>query len=133
MFSLFAAMAPSFMAQMLPWHGPGRLGLSIGVILFLSAGISSSPGPPHQALIIIGFFALAATNALLVLNLFAGSPCCCAVRALSWATGLCNLRAWPWSTRSQARQPHRPAVHLSGRGLCRHHRPHPGHGLAVRP
>jgi MFS family permease len=38
MFSLFASLAPSFMQRMVPWHGPAVSGLSIGVILFLSAG-----------------------------------------------------------------------------------------------
>ena len=44
-------------------------------------------------LIIIGFFALAATNALLVLNLFAGSPWLFALSVLSMSCGhaLCNL------------------------------------------
>ena len=94
MFSLFAAMAPSFMAQMLPWHGPAVSGLSIGVILFLSAGIQLIARPyPTKRLIIIGFVALAATNALLVLNLFAGSPWLFALSVLSMSCGhaLCNL------------------------------------------
>ncbi|NIF83214.1 MFS transporter [Comamonas sp. Tr-654] len=94
MFSLFAAMAPSFMAQMLPWHGPAVSGLSIGVILFLSAGIQLIARPyPTKQLIIIGFFALAATNALLVLNLFVGSPWLFALSVLSMSCGhaLCNL------------------------------------------
>ena len=94
MFSLFAAMAPSFMAQMLPWHGPAVSGLSIGIILFLSAGIQLIARPyPTKRLIIIGFFALAATNALLVLNLFAGSPWLFALSVLSMSCGhaLCNL------------------------------------------
>ncbi|WP_019042394.1 MFS transporter [Comamonas testosteroni] len=94
MFSLFAAMAPSFMAQMLPWHGPAVSGLSIGFILFLSAGIQLIARPyPTKRLIIIGFFALAATNALLVLNLFAGSPWLFALSVLSMSCGhaLCNL------------------------------------------
>ncbi|MDR3066733.1 MAG: MFS transporter [Comamonas sp.] len=94
MFSLFAAMAPSFMAQMLPWHGPAVSGLSIGVILFLSAGIQLVARPyPTKRLIVIGFSALAATNALLVLNLFAGSPWLFALSVLSMSCGhaLCNL------------------------------------------
>ena len=87
-------MAPSFMAQMLPWHGPAVSGLSIGVILFLSAGIQLIARPyPTKRLIIIGFFALATTNALLVLNLFAGSPWLFALSVLSMSCGhaLCNL------------------------------------------
>jgi hypothetical protein len=38
MFSLFASLAPSFMAQNVPRHGPATSGFSIGIILFLSSG-----------------------------------------------------------------------------------------------
>ena len=94
MFSLFAAMAPSFMSHMLPWHGPAVSGLSIGVILFLSAGIQLIARPyATKQLAIIGFFALAATNALLVLNLYVSSPWLFAISVLSMSCGhaLCNL------------------------------------------
>lgn len=38
MFSLYASLAPSFMANMVPWHGPVVSGFAIGIILFLSSG-----------------------------------------------------------------------------------------------
>lgn len=38
MFSLYASLAPSFMATMVPWHGPMVSGFSIGIILFVSSG-----------------------------------------------------------------------------------------------
>lgn len=38
MFSLYASLAPSFMENMVPWHGPVVSGFSIGIILFLSSG-----------------------------------------------------------------------------------------------
>lgn len=94
MFSLFAAMAPSFMAKMVPWHGPAVSGLSIGIILFLSAGIQLIARPyPTKTVVITGFFALTVTNALLIINSFAGSTALFALCVMSMACGhaLCNL------------------------------------------
>ena len=94
MFSLFAAMAPSFMAKMVPWHGPAVSGLSIGIILFLSAGIQLIARPyATKSVAIIGFFALTATNALLIVNSFAGSTALFVLCVLSMSCGhaLCNL------------------------------------------
>lgn len=39
LFSLLASLAPSMLDEMLPWHGPVISGLSIGVILMISASI----------------------------------------------------------------------------------------------
>lgn len=94
MFSLFAAMAPSFMKDMVPWHGPAVSGLSIGIILFLSAGIQLIARPyPTKQQAITGFFTLALTNALLIANLYAGSTLLFAISVLSMSIGhaLCNL------------------------------------------
>ena len=94
MFSLFAAMAPSFMAKMVPWHGPAVSGLSIGIILFLSAGIQLIARPyATKSVAIIGFFALTATNALLIFNTFASSTALFVLCVMSMACGhaLCNL------------------------------------------
>ena len=94
MFSLFAAMAPSFMAKMVPWHGPAVSGLSIGIILFLSAGIQLIARPyATKSVAIVGFFALTATNALLIVNSFAGSTALFVLCVMSMACGhaLCNL------------------------------------------
>ncbi len=38
MFSLYSSLAPSFMQEIVPWHGPAVSGLSIAMILFLSSG-----------------------------------------------------------------------------------------------
>lgn len=37
MFSLYSSLAPSFMREIVPWHGPAVSGLSIAMILFLSS------------------------------------------------------------------------------------------------
>ena len=94
MFSLFAALAPSFMNQMVPWHGPAISGLSIGIILFLSAGIQLIARPrATKSVAIAGFFALAISNLVLMLNIFAASPWLFALCVITTATGhgLCNL------------------------------------------
>ncbi|MDR2324898.1 MAG: MFS transporter [Acidovorax sp.] len=94
MFSLFASLAPSFMAQMLPWHGPAVSGLSIGMILFLSALVQLIARPwPTKTVIVAGFALLALSNALLLLNLLASSTAVFALCVLATAAGhaLCNL------------------------------------------
>ena len=69
-FGLYAAMSPLFLANLLPWHGPIVAGLAIALILFASAIVQvlSSRLPTHRCGA-AGFFALAASNALLILNL----------------------------------------------------------------
>ncbi|MDR0214348.1 MAG: MFS transporter [Comamonas sp.] len=94
MFSLFAALAPSFMQNMVPWHGPLVSGLSIGIILFMSAGIQLLARPvATKKIAITGFFALAASNLLLMANTQLGSPWLFALSVLTTATGhaMCNL------------------------------------------
>jgi MFS family permease len=94
MFSLFASLAPSFMAQMLPWHGPAVSGLSIGMILFLSALVQLIARPwPTKTVIVAGFALLALSNGLLLLNLLAASAAVFVLCVLATAAGhaLCNL------------------------------------------
>lgn len=94
MFSLFASLAPSFMEHMLPWHGPAISGLSIGIILFMSAGVQLIARPrATKGVAIVGFFSLTACNLLLLLNLFEGSSWLFALCVLTMAIGhgLCNL------------------------------------------
>ena len=93
-FSLYASLAPSFMERMLPWHGPAVSGLSIGVILFLSAAVQLAARPrPTRQVVIAGFAALALCNLLLLINTFAGSTLLFSLCVLVTATGhgLCNL------------------------------------------
>ncbi len=94
MFSLFASLAPSFMEHMVPWHGPAVSGLSIGIILFLSAIVQLIARPyATKGVAIAGFFALTACNLLLLVNTFAGSPWLFAlcVAATAAGHGMCNL------------------------------------------
>ncbi len=94
MFSLYAALAPSFMAQMVPWHGPAVSGISIGVILFLSAAVQFvAKSLPRKKVLMAGYLALAACNLLLVWNVYAGSALLFGLSVLTTATGhgLCNL------------------------------------------
>lgn len=72
-FSLFASLAPSFMQSMVPWHGPAVSGISIGIILFLSASFQlllrhRSPTQNMQQ----GMLFIALSGVLLMANLFSG-------------------------------------------------------------
>lgn len=93
-FSLYASLAPSFMERMLPWHGPAVSGLSIGVILFLSAAVQLAARQQVTKFVVIaGFAALALCNLLLLINTFVGSALLFSLCVLVTAAGhgLCNL------------------------------------------
>src|SRR5256885_8972056 len=82
------------MQRMVPWHGPAVSGLSIGVILFLSAGFQYLARPrPTKGSAIVGFACLVACNLLLLANSFAGPPLRFPLSPISMAAGhsLCNL------------------------------------------
>lgn len=69
MFSLYASLAPSFMDRMVPWHGPAVSGLSIGVILFLSAAFQFVARRwPTRRVVVTGLLALLVANVVLMLN-----------------------------------------------------------------
>lgn len=94
LFSLFASLAPSFMARMLPWHGPALSGLTLGAILFLSAGFqflsrSRSSRWCAQA----GLAALGLSLLVLLLNTWLGSGLLFGASVLGVALGhgLCNI------------------------------------------
>ncbi|MEX8195124.1 MFS transporter [Comamonas guangdongensis] len=73
-FGLYASMAPLFLKRMVSWHGPLVSGTAIAVILLVSAGIQllAARLPVHRCGL-LGMLALALSNALLMLNLQAGS------------------------------------------------------------
>lgn len=74
MFSLFASLAPSFMAQMVPWHGPATSGLSIGIILFLSSGFQLLIRRwPAKRSVIVGLLSFTLACIALLINLWASS------------------------------------------------------------
>ena len=69
-FGLYASMAPLFLRQMIPWHGPVVSGSAIAIILLLSAGVQllAARLAVHRCGV-LGMLLLVASNALLVLNL----------------------------------------------------------------
>lgn len=74
MFSLFASLAPSFMEQMVPWHGPATSGLSIGIILFLSSGFQLLIRRwPAKRSVIVGLLSFTLACIALLINLWASS------------------------------------------------------------
>ena len=92
MFSLFASLAPSFMAQMVPWHGPATSGFSIGIILFLSSGFQLLIRRwPAKRSVIVGLLSFALACMALLLNLWASSSLLFIVCVLltAFGHGLC--------------------------------------------
>ena len=73
-FGLYASMSPLFLDKLVPWHGPFVSGSSIAVILLASACVQILAGrlPTHWCGM-GGLVGLAVSNALLMLNLWAGS------------------------------------------------------------
>lgn len=93
-FSMYASLAPSFMAQMVSWHGPAVSGLSIGVILLASATTQFfTRSLPTRLTTIAGLIALGITNLLMLANTFWGSSLVFVFSVISTAAGhgLCNL------------------------------------------
>ena len=93
-FGLYAAMSPLFLDKLVPWHGPVVSGTSIAVILFASAGTQMLVGRmPMQWCGAIGLAGLALSNALLMINLWAGSAVLFVLGVLFTAIGhgMCML------------------------------------------
>lgn len=94
MFSLFASLAPSFMRSMVPWHGPAVSGLSIGLILFMSAGVQLLVRKwPLKRSFVLGLSSFTLSNILLMLNLHYTSTLLfsCSVLSLAFGHGLCLI------------------------------------------
>ena len=88
MFSLYASLAPSFIALMLPWHGPVVSGLAIAVILLLSAAFQLMARPfRNKHLVVLAGFCLAACNLLLMSTLLTRSTVLFAASVLMTALG----------------------------------------------
>ncbi len=73
-FGLYASMAPLFLDQLVPWHGPVVSGTAIALILFASAAVQVLAGrmPTHWCGT-TGFISLALSNVFLVANLSSSS------------------------------------------------------------
>ena len=93
-FGLYASLAPSFMGQMLPWHGPAVSGMSIAVILFLSAGVQWLARPLHtKTCVLWGLGLLALGNVWLMATTLSNWPVLFILSLLTTAAGhgLMNL------------------------------------------
>ena len=93
-FGLYASLAPSFMGQMLPWHGPAVSGMSIAVILFLSAGVQWFSRPLHtKTCVLWGLGLLALGNLWLMATTYSNWPALFILSLLTTAAGhgLMNL------------------------------------------
>ncbi len=93
-FGLYASLAPSFMGQMLPWHGPAVSGMSIAVILFLSAGVQWLARPLHtKTCVLWGLGLLALGNVWLMATTLSNWPVLFILILLTTAAGhgLMNL------------------------------------------
>lgn len=66
MFSLYASLAPSFMRELVPWHGPAVSGSTIAAILFVSSAFQFMVRRWRtKTVVIVSGLALAACNLLL--------------------------------------------------------------------
>ncbi len=93
-FGLYASLAPSFMERMVPWHGPAVSGLSIAMILFLSALVQWLARPVHtKTCAVWGLGLLAACNLLLIATSLTQWPALFVLSVLTTSAGhgLVNL------------------------------------------
>jgi len=73
-FGLYASMLPLFLDKMVPWHGPVVSGTAVALILFVSATFQLMVRRlPVRWCGFAGLLAIAASNALLMVNLVATS------------------------------------------------------------
>lgn len=94
MFSLYASLAPSFMQDILPWHGPAVSGLSIAMILFLSSACQLMARRwSTKTTAVTGMASLAISNLVLILTTHTGSTALFMLSVLTTAIGhgLANL------------------------------------------
>lgn len=94
MFSLYAALAPTFIKTILPWHGPAISGMSIASILFLSSAFQlAGRYLPGKTCAMAGFAALVVCSLLLILTTYVGhaSLFVLSVVATAFGHGLVNL------------------------------------------
>jgi MFS family permease len=87
-FGLYASMAPLFLEKMVAWHGPIVGGAAIALILFASASMQIVCGRLRIHVNgMWGMLALALSNALMIINLHAGSSIVFAAGVLLTAVG----------------------------------------------
>jgi MFS family permease len=87
-FGIYASMAPLFLGNMLPWHGPVISGTSIGVILLASAMTQLLCARMSLRWCgLLGLLAVVLSNAMLVLNFKVGSPAVFIIGVCAAASG----------------------------------------------
>ncbi len=94
MFSLYASLAPSFMQDILAWHGPAASGVSIAAILFLSSTFQlAARRVPNKTSAVAGYAGLVLSNLLLIATTYTGSIWLFMLSAFTTALGhgLANL------------------------------------------
>jgi MFS family permease len=88
MFSLFASLAPSFMKEFVPWHGPAVSGFTIASILLLSSAFQFSVRSwRNKQVVVVSGLALVACNLLLVATATSRTPLLFAASVLVTAYG----------------------------------------------
>src|SRR5690606_24079127 len=91
---LYASMAPLFLDKLIPWHGPVVSGTAIAIILLTSAFVQILAARlPTNWCGAIGLICLALSNAVLMLNMSAGSSTLFVLGVLLTAIGhgMCML------------------------------------------
>jgi MFS family permease len=88
MFSLYASLAPSFMRDIVPWHGPVVSGLSIAMILFLSSAFQFMVRNVRtKTVVVMGGVALVLCNLLLMASSLLTMPLIFAISVVVTAFG----------------------------------------------
>ena len=113
-FGLYASMSPLFLDKLVPWHGPFVSGTSIAVILLASACVQIMAGrlPTHWCGV-GGLLGLALSNALLMINLWAGSATLFALGVAFTAIGHGMSMLAGMSMLNRVAQPHNRSGLLS--------------------
>ncbi len=94
MFSLYASLAPSFMQELVPWHGPAVSGSTIASILFLSSVFQFLVRNWRtKNVVVVSGIALAACNLLLVWTTYGRTALLFAASVLvtAFGHGLANV------------------------------------------
>lgn len=94
MFSLYASLAPSFMSELVPWHGPAVSGGTIAAILFLSSAFQFMVRRWRtKTAVVVSNVALMACNLLLAWTTFSRTAALfvASVLVTAFGHGLANV------------------------------------------
>ena len=93
-FGVYASMAPLFLEKLVPWHGPFMSGISLAMILLVSACVQILAGSwPTYLTGMGGAISLVLSNALLIANFYSSSALLFGAGVLCTAAGhgMCML------------------------------------------